>query len=97
MGPDVGGATWDRDGSQLAAGMERPAPDAGDIVGDRVGASAFAHRVLDERSLALVEQYPIHTAISGVVCIHRYRAQSGAGRERAVPNAGHAAGDRKAG
>src|SRR5262249_52559369 len=78
------------------AARERIALDAGDAVGYRV-ASGLAPRILDERGLALVEQDPINTAIEGVERLHRYRAQAGAARERRLPDAGDAVGDRDAG
>ena len=94
--PDAGDAVGDRNAGQAAAAIERIAPDAGDAVGDCV-ASRFALRILDEPSLALVEQHPINTAIGRVERLHRYRAEAGGARERMVPDVGDAVGDRDAG
>jgi len=43
------------------------------------------------------EQDPIHAAIGGVERLDRYRAQTGAARERIAPDAGDTAGNRDPG
>src|ERR1035437_1002717 len=87
--PNAGDAVANRDANQVGAGRERYVPDVCDAVGDRV-ATGFARRVLDEHGLALVKQDPIHTAIVRIERNHCDCRQSGAARERIVPDAGNA-------
>ena len=64
--PDACDVGADYDAGQAAV-EERSETDVGDAVGDRVGSSGFAFRILNERGLGLVEQDPSQTAIVGVV------------------------------
>ena len=93
---NAGDAGAYRDAGQAGAEVERIVPDAGDRVGDR-GVSDFAPGALNERGLALVEQDSIHTAVVGILRVHRYSRQSGAAIERTNSDAGDAAGDSDAG
>ena len=83
-------------GADINAGQgtfrERAIPYAGDGAGDSI-ASAYASRVLDEHGLALVEQDTSHTAIGGIICIHRYCRQAWAFKECSGANLGYGSGD----
>ena len=76
--PDAGNAVGNRNTGQAGAASERNGSDSGDAAGYRIGGSAIALRVFDERGLALVEQDSSNTAIVGIAWIHVYRSQAGA-------------------
>ena len=67
------------------------------LAGIVYGGTGFGRRVLDECSLALVEQNPGHTTIYEIMCIHRYRSQTGATIEPMILDVRDAGGDGNAG
>jgi hypothetical protein len=95
-GSDAGNAAGYRDTGQPFTSPECRVPDAGNAAGDRIVAS-FALGNLNESGLARVEKDSIQAAVERVARIHIDRKQVGAVRERTVPNAGDAGGNRDTG
>lgn len=93
---DVGDVVGYHHAGQAVTKLKRISSDVGDTAGNRV-AAGFAHRVLDERGLALVDQYPIHAAKDGVIGIYRDCHQAGTEIERRISDVGDAVGNRETG
>ena len=90
--PDTDDAGGDRDICQAGAVKERSIAYVGDTRRDRI-TSCPTRWISNERALALVEQYPVHTAVVLIGRIHGDGRQA-RGVKRKFPNAGDAGGDR---
>ena len=89
---DLRDAVRNRNACEVITGPKGRVANAGDALGNRVNSSP-AIRILDKRGSALVEEYPIHTAIAGVLFAHVERLDVQAVSERLYPDIGDAGSD----
>ena len=89
---DLRDAVRNRKACDVKTGPKGRVANAGDAFGNRV-TSRPAIRILDKRGSALIEEYPVHTAIAGVLLAHVERLDVQAVSERLYPDIGYAGPD----